>query len=168
MDERVKPAITPLARGEHGTVSTPAVQLLATWATKIALVLDTNHRVISPTVKHSFRNKPHPPAGFTAWLGAMSPADEAVRVLGADFGPFPDTTRGKAFVATFRVLHLVGQVVYAPPHVAMRRGSEFTKGMERIWPRNEKLVWPPPEAWWLENEDEFTYLAQVFEGARKS
>ena len=168
MDEGVKPVLTPLALGQNGTVSIEGVQLLAAWATKIALVLDAsqNPPVLDIELKRAFRNTFEPIKGSTIWAGAASPTVDRVRFRTSGFVPSPGSGGVEGYVATFTVLHLVLQVFCPPPDLVVRRGSGFSKLMEPIWPRSKELRWPPPQNSWLANEQEFEDLASSFESAR--
>lgn len=169
MDQAIKPATTALALGERGTVSKQGVLLLATWATKIALVLDCaqNPPLLTDDTRRAFREGQHPMDGSYIWVGAASPADRRVRVRTSGLSPLPGATAVEGYVATFGVLHLVLQVLYPPEGLHLRRGTGFTKFMHRIWPTPAALKWPPPESSWLVGEDEFENLASSFEAAPK-
>jgi len=166
MDEGVKEVLTPLANGEVGTIEEEGVRALAIWATKVALVLDSSRTPASvdSAVKHAFRKRPSVLNGSTIWLGAMSPTDESVRVHTADLGPVKGTEDGKAFVATFRVIHLVVQVIYPLRSDLVLFRGDAVKPMLQLWPRSEELAWPPPRETWLTSEDEFMVLANSYRG----
>lgn len=167
IDERVKEVLTPLATGELGTISSEGVGLLAIWATKIALVLDStqNPHMVGEGIKHAFRANPEPMSGTTIWFGVMSPCDDAVRVRTSGLGPVPGSDEVQGYVATFRIVHLVGQVCRPSPGLFIR--SRFSKPLELVWPRDKELLWPPPPASWLEGEEEFARIASDFEAYRR-
>lgn len=167
MDEGVKEMLTPLAEGELGTISAEGVRLLAIWATKIALVLDStqNPHMLDRGIKHAFRVDPQPMSDATIWFGVMSPCDNSIRVRTSALGPAPGSDEVKGYVATFRVVHLVGQLCYPSPGLFIR--SRFSKSLELLWPRDKELLWPPSPASWLEGEEEFDRIASDFEAYRR-
>jgi hypothetical protein len=167
MDEAIAPVLTPLARGENGTISSKAVEMLATWATKVALVLDSadGTPVIDPSVKHRFRNDPTPLEDAVTWIGAASPVDDRVRIRTSTLNPTPHTHDPQGKVATFGAIHVLFQVFIPTTSVRVRHRAEVARLMHPFWPhgRRMKLSWPPPAKSWLASERDFQNVADLFE-----
>lgn len=169
LDERAKPLLTPLALGEVGTVSDAGVKVLATWATKIAFILDAfmNPSVLEPELRRAFRDDPQPLPRATIRVGVMSPVDDRVRIRMSTMTPSPTSNDARGYAATFGVLHLVVQVVHPlRPSLMLRPNPELAHLMQQIWPRvGSGLKWPLPESTWMTNEEEFEAVASQLQAA---
>lgn len=167
MDERVKPVITPLALGERGTVSSQGVELLATWATKIALVLDSglNPGALDPKDKAAFREEPNPRADSQIWIGTASPVEDRARTRASTLTP-GSSDDAEGYIATFGVVHLVFQV-FLPlrPSLVVRHRDDVARFMHPFWPEGHgrRLSWPVPEKTWLTSEQDFEDVASKLE-----
>jgi hypothetical protein len=169
LDERAKPLLTPLALGESGTVSAAGLQLLATWATKIALVLDAfmNPMVLGAEAKQAFRRSPAPLPASTVRVGVMSPVDNRVRIRMSSLTPSPTSNEARGYVATFGVLHLAAQVMYPLlPSLVLRPNPEYAHLMRSIWPSSgTRLPWPLPERSWMQSEQEFEQVSSQIQAS---
>jgi hypothetical protein len=164
LDQKVRSIVTPLALGEEGTVSSRGVELVATWATKIALVMDSGlgDEAIDETVKHAFRENPSPLDGSGVWIAGKSPTPDQVRVRALTLVAAPEATDVKGYLATFQVIHIVFQV-YIPidPNTRVAHRSEFAHFVHPFWPhgRHKQLHWPPPQRTWLRSDRDFENVA---------
>jgi hypothetical protein len=140
---------------------------VATWATKIVLVLDSSWKspVLAPSLKEWFFREQRPIPHWTIWAGAMNPAQTGTHMrLNTLAIPPPAPYDDKVYVATFRVFHLILQV-FGPmaPGILIRRQQGFGQFVQQLWPRSTDLVWPPPAKACLRSEKEFEDLANAFE-----
>jgi hypothetical protein len=167
LDQAVKPIIVPLIRNRSQAVNEGKRTLLATWATKIAFLLEhtrsvsdlTGRRALVPPGAHRELYERHlPPALTRLWMLRVSPP-----VIGAWWrtGPVPvfwfdpDAARElgapNGSLATFVTGMLGFQLLYAPAteaydDLARRRSVLGAQFMRLLWPPSEPLDWPPPAA----------------------
>lgn len=153
LDERLKPALPGLAAPERGTISRDGCRLFATWATKIALLIDEIWPPgLDPEIKRWFGREQIPPATWTYWVALIDETMEAsqLRAVTLTRGPSESHVEGIGF--TFRVLHLLVQVIVPVEPVLIGHGASGSPYVHRIWPRMQPFKWPPPRASWLPND----------------
>lgn len=169
LDHALEPLIVPLIRNQPQHIGEDDRTLLATWATKIAMLLEhtravsdlTRRRPLVPPAAHHELYKLRLPPPFTrVWMLRVSPA-----VIGAWWrtGPVPvawfDPDAARALGApngslTTFVTGMLGfgfQLLYAPAtetydRLAQRRSELGAEFMRLLWPPSEPLEWPPPAA----------------------
>jgi len=160
LDQAAEPIVNEMARGVNRVrVVDAALPLFATWAVKMALVMECALRptVIAPEVRHGFYRDRTPPPGFTVWVATMEGYEEETRTTPITLVSAPEVGGvEQAYLATFRMLHLVVQVL-APLHSNVRpeHSPDAQNVVQQAWPREEPLEWPlfPRERWLLTEED---------------
>jgi hypothetical protein len=167
LDHAVEPIAVPLIRNDVHPISDDERTLLATWATKIALLLEhtrsvsdlTRRRSLTPpSAYRELHDVRLPPAFARLWMLRVSPpiigvwwrtgpvpvawfAPDAARAIGAPNGS----------LTTFVAGMLGFQFLYAPnsdayQDLVQRRSERGAKFMRLIWPPTEPLEWPPAAA----------------------
>ena len=169
LDTAAREAVTPLARGEAGTVSANGVRLVSTWAAKIAIVMDSmwGPEILDRALKESFRKTLEPPETWTVWATAMNPTRPRTRLRGVTLTAEAEADVPQAYFASFSVLHLIVQV-FCPliDGVVFRRSDGYERHTVRLWPSPPRLRWPPPDEVALSTEKEFTALTLAVVAAR--
>ena len=132
MDERTQPLLAPLVASLNRVALTPEDQRrLATWATKLAIVLDYSTTtdeaeadarplgVVKEPVHRYFYEERLPPDYVHVWLAAQKdPEPPVLSIAGGNQAPRPTlmgvpllgAKRHQMYVATFRVNHAIFQV----------------------------------------------------------
>jgi hypothetical protein len=163
LDEQAKPLLWRLCFLESGQVAFPDGNLvLSQWATKIALVLHSiwSDPFIASDEYAQFRKDQQPLAGSIIWIGAMSRvADGSGRQMMSTLESSGDR---KAYLATFRLLHVVFQVLCPKPDARVDRIRGFERFVRQLWPPETPMDWPPPRDAWLRTEQDFAALDTAF------
>jgi hypothetical protein len=171
LDAVAKPLLWELAHVKTGTLQFPdGNHLLAQWVTKIALVMDSTvipMRVPKET-RWKFREDREPIHTTTVWIGAMERVAHEFRQLGISLGRAEPRNDNQVYVATFRILHVVFQVVIPlDDRVTIVRRDGFEQVVRRLWPPEGTIDWPPPRRVWLPTERSFDALAGAFVAQRE-
>lgn len=175
LDEEAERQVGALAAATPLTVVGAELAVIATWATKIAMLLEltrrpsglTRRRALVPPSQHAelFQLK-QPPASASLWVARVAPpwpgvwwrtaplsltwiAPEAVSRYGSP----------SASLITCAFGAVAFQVLFAPPvdffrDEGARRTEDGADFMRRLWPE-QQLVWPPPKALRLEALEKF-------------
>lgn len=167
IDESAEKIVSALARGETRVrVVNGALQVFARWAVKMALVMSgmLTPCPVREEVRRRFHAERTPPPGVRVWVATMESYEEETRttpmtlVSGVEVGAVE-----QAFLATFRVLHLVVQVlVPADERVSPEHDEYGARRTEIVWPRVEPLEWPLPQARMLQSDDDYFKLGRSF------
>jgi hypothetical protein len=124
-----------------------------------------NPRVLSAADREQFYRERTPPPGFKVWVATMESYEEETRTTPITLESAPELGgRTQAYLATFRMLHLVVQVL-RPLHedVQPEHSPEARNVVQQAWPRQEPLEWPLlPSGRWLRSEDDYIALLGSF------
>jgi hypothetical protein len=143
-----------------------ALPLLATWATKMALVMEClfSRSIVPQEVRdHLYREQqPHP--SVRIWVATMETWDGETRTTpmslrsAAEVGGLE-----QAYLVTFRMLHLVIQVV-VPLHEGVRPEHDEWGELhsEVSWPRDEGLAMPLARDRMLRDDRDYYRLTEAF------
>jgi hypothetical protein len=179
LDHAVESIVVPLIRSQSQPIGEDERVLLATWATKIAFLLEHTRSVsdltgrralIPPTAHREFYKLRLPPAFARIWMLRVGPP-----MIGVWWrtSPVPvawvDPQAARAFGApngsltTFVAGMLGFQLLYAPiteryEDLARRRSELGARFMRVLWPPSEPFEWPPPEALDRDTLDVVAYL----------
>jgi hypothetical protein len=167
LDGQAEEAIKLLSQGEVVVrVVDAALPLFAAWATKMALVMECLFpRFIVPQEvrDHLYREqRPHP--SVRIWVATMETWDGETRTTPMSLKSGPEMGGlEQAYLVTFRILHLVVQVI-VPLHDGVRPdhdewGETYS---EAAWPREEPLVMPLPRERMLRNDEDYYRLTKSF------
>lgn len=167
LDHAVEPIIVPLIRNKEQPVGEDERTVLATWAAKIALLLEHTRAVsdltrrrslVPPAAFHKLYELRLPPAFARLWMLRVAPPvvgvwwrtapvpvawfdPQAARELGAPSGS----------LTTFVAGMLGFQLLYAPmtepyQQLVRRRTRLGAKFMRLLWPPTARFEWPPEAA----------------------
>lgn len=166
VDLRAEAMLTEMA---HATqpfrVIDGELEVFATWATKVAFVMSGMHTPVPVRRddREFLRKNLVPPSGVQIWVATMESYEFELRTTPTTLRSGPE--RGgveQAFLATFRLLHLVVQVL-APMEDVTPEHDEFgVLHAEFAWPRTAPLEVPLPPERMLKSEDDMKRLAQSF------
>jgi hypothetical protein len=167
LDHAAEAILNAMCQGEQKVrVVDGALLVFASWAVKMAFLFDClfTPLTLRQEDRDFFYRSGIPPDGFVVWVATMESYEEETRstpmtlVSSSDLGGIE-----QAFLATFRVLHLVIQVL-APihPHTRPERQPDAPQHVEQAWPRTEPLEWPLPRGHWLRSEEDFLSLSRIF------
>jgi hypothetical protein len=170
LDQRAQPLMAPMVASlDRLALSLEDQRVLATWAVKVALVLDyaeTLDRpeadprplgIVKPPVHHYLYQQGIPPDYVHVWLAAQEDVGlEILSLAGGRQGP-PPTLSGapllgeeahQMYVATFRVGHAIFQVFVPDPGSTWvpERDPQFADSVIQLWPPTFKPAWWPPAA----------------------
>jgi hypothetical protein len=147
LDNELRPALTAFVRGDRGTLEIAGCRVFATWATKIALLIDEmwNPPVLDRDFKRSFGANPAPPERWTFFTAVRTHSDDRSHLRAITLGPSPSSDHIEAVVFTFRVLHLAVQVLAPIEPVVLRHNLVSRPYVQQVWPRLTPLRWPPPQ-----------------------
>jgi hypothetical protein len=166
LDDRAEDMIQHLAKGEVVVrVVDAAIPLLAAWATKMALVMECFFpRLIvpQPVRDHLYREQqPHP--SVRIWVATMETWDGEVRTTPMSLKSGPEVGGLEAYLVTFRLLHLVVQVI-VPLHESVRPEHDEWGELhsEVSWPRAEVLVLPLARGRMLRDDPDYYRLTASF------
>jgi hypothetical protein len=114
--------------------------------------------------RETFFRERTPPRGFVVWVATMESFEEETRTTPMTLVPGPEFgTAEQAFLATFRVLHLVIQVLGPThPNVRPERDAAGAAFVEAVWPRDVTLEWPLPRERMLRSEEDYVELTRSF------
>jgi hypothetical protein len=172
LDAQVEAMVSTLCRGEVKVrIEHAALSAFATWAVKMALVIEglMTPMVVRQDLRESFRHEQTPPTGVRVWVATMEEWDGEVRTT-------PMTLRRRvgesevdqAYLATFRVLHLVVQVlVPLDASVQPEHDDWGVLHSELAWPRADTLEWPLSPERMLKSEADCDLLARSFRVSRE-
>jgi hypothetical protein len=168
LENDVRPVLGPLIYGQERTLDPDKQRLLATWAVKMALMLDLlGRRLFIPTgFYYDFRLRRCPLPSQVVWLGAYCGSKHAAWAshqalhLGISTNEPPN-----AFVSTFTafraVFQVVGHLTRGNMDISDRR--PMAAALARIWPpREEPIDWPPRKLAF--GDDSLAELAESIEG----
>jgi hypothetical protein len=167
LDMATEPLVTALCKGEAGVrIEDGALVSFASWAVKTAMLMDCLGG--PPSVRQSDRQRllaeRVPPPGFRVFVATMESYTDEIRTTpttleaARELGSLP-----QAFVATFRVLHLVVQVVCPLYDDVHPQHDEFgARHSELVWPRTQPISWPLPETSWLKSDADLLLLTRSF------
>jgi hypothetical protein len=164
IDIEVREAMTRLIRGQLIEIDLAERRLLATWATKTAIVLEqtrglsdlTRRRGLAPpqAARELFATR-SPPKPCWIWIGQVAPYEAGARWMSV---PIPlirvDPEATTSYGAPYALLHtlLIGaviiQILLAPKtkifeETAAQRTREGSDWMRLLWPETARFDWPP-------------------------
>jgi hypothetical protein len=172
LDRRAEPMLTEMARADRRVrIEAGALSVFATWATKVAFVMSAMHSPVPVYVddRERLRRTQAPPPGVVVWVGSMESYDAEIRTTPITLRTGPDKgALEQAFLATFRLLHLVVQVLAPIERVCPEHDEWGSAHTAVAWPRVEPLEVPLPEARRLRSEHVFDRLVRSFRGAESA
>ena len=176
LDQDAQPLLASLVSSlERHALAPEDQRRSATWAMKVALVLDyavtTSHPdadpsplgIVQPSVRQRLYDDRLPLPDTYVWLAAQNTAEPLILSLaGGKQGPPPNLLgtpllgekRHRMYVATFRVNHAIFQVFVPDPDsrwVPIRGG--FDDAVIQLWPPTFRTSYWPPSSLIDENED---------------
>lgn len=167
IDESAEEIVGALARGETRVrVVNGALHVFATWAMKMALVMSgmLTPCPVREEIRERFYRERRPPPGISVWVATMESYEGETRttpmtlVSGVEVGAVE-----QAFLATFRVLHLVVQVLAPADERVRPEHDEYgARRTEIVWPRVAPLEWPLPQERMLRSDEDYFKLARSF------
>jgi hypothetical protein len=167
LDLAAQECVEALCKGEvRVRVADGGLALLATWAVKMALVMEClmNPMVVPEDLRHRFYRERTPPPGVRVWVATMETWDGETRTTPMTLVSAPELGAVvQAYLVTFRIMHLVVQVIVPldesvqPEHDAW--GAVHS---ELVWPRADPLEWPLPEERMLRSDDDYYRLTESF------
>jgi hypothetical protein len=162
LEERSKPLLRPMIRGESQTVATlEDVTAISAWAAKTAMTLElaaSGRASYIPSAHYRYLfERLHPPETCHVWCGSYHPDYEVEqRFRGASVNPSPWTAKSplgvevKGYHVAFNVGHLVFQITgHDSPilrHVepVFRSDASISDLLIPLWPIDlGGLSWPP-------------------------
>lgn len=167
LDAAVEPMVSTLARGEQkARVVDGALPVFARWAVKMALAMEglMNPMVVPHRVRDHIRMGGTPPEGVRVWVATMQTWDGETRTVPMTLRSRPEMGEvEQAYLVTFRILHLVIQVL-VPLHedVQPEHDEWGTLHTEAAWPRSEPLEWPLPVKRMLASDEDLFRLTKSF------
>jgi hypothetical protein len=168
LDRTAEPIVNELARGENRVrVEGGALQVFATWAVKMALVMECalTPMVLAQETRQHFSRERKPPPEFRVWVATMEGYEAETRTTPMTLVDAPEPGASvQAYLATFRMLHLVVEVL-APlrANVQPEPDNWARERVQLAWPRDQTLEWPLfPKERWLRSEDDYLRLVQSF------
>jgi hypothetical protein len=168
LDLRLREALTAMVLGNPGSLSVAGCRLFAIWAAKIALLIDELWEAVIPLdTKRVFGATKEPPETWSFWIAARDTTDDRSHLRAVTLGPDPSTNHVEAAVFTFRVLHLIVQVLAPIDAVALARSTVVAPYVTCVWPRQAAIRWPPPEELRVP-DDEFENQLEQAVYARRS
>lgn len=171
LEESVRPTLVPLITGERRNLTEIEQVLLATWATKIAMVAE-HFRPIDDGILQDERtwlmNELTPPAKWFVWIAAYNGKEWgnlSIAQIRAALNPTPVTRPSDAAyygqVTTFGVGHVLFCVVSgSSPDMETRFGGRDADGLLQICPVCPRsILWPPQNIF---GDKEAYILANIF------
>jgi hypothetical protein len=155
LEERAKPILLPLMAGEKTNLSPEAQRILATWATKTAMVAERSFPReigISQAEREWIKNRDEPPLNWRVWIAAYDDAQWKNLSIYQHRGRLQHSPIRRPGVATYyvqttlfglnHVLFLVGSTFWPGFHSILQGGDRAS--VLDIWPpRARSLLWPP-------------------------
>lgn len=147
LESRAKPLLTPLIHGQAGTFGRHEQTLMATWATKMAIVVEQTRsgRPMIPTEyrRHVYERQ-EPPPGTHVWMARYGGA----RTVWFDrFDGNLDSSQksGRIHALTLSlgqlVLQLYSLLIDKPEEIVIEKATPLPE----LWPNQlHRAVWPPP------------------------
>jgi hypothetical protein len=161
LDANAEPMVSSLCLGEQRVVVKPAaLTVFATWAVKMGLVMEClmSPMVVPQTVRSHLHRERTPPSGVRAWIATMETWEAETRTTPTTLESAPAAGAvEQAYLATFRMLHLVVQVL-VPLDTRLHPEHDEWGALhsEPAWPRAEPLEWPlAPDRMLRSDEDYF-------------
>jgi len=167
LDEQAEEMLKLLCRGEVVVrVVDAALPLLATWATKMALVMEClfPRFIVPQEARDHLRREQRPHPSVRIWVATMETWNGETRTTPMSLKSGPEVGGlEQAYLVTFRMLHLVIQVV-VPLHEGVRPEHDEWGELhsEVAWPREEPLVWPLSRDRMLRNDEDYYRLTESF------
>jgi hypothetical protein len=167
LDTDVETMVSALCLGKKRVrVEGGELELLSTWAVKMALVMEClmTPMVVPQDVRaHLYRERTAPP-GVRVWVATMETWEGETRTTPMTLESAP-ATGGlvQAYLATFRMLHLVVQVLI-PLYAGAQPEHDEWGGLhsDLVWPRTEPFEWPLPPERMLNSNAEYFRLTESF------
>lgn len=168
LDQAAEKMVNAMCRGEvRVRVEGPALPLFAAWAMKMALVMECllTPMVVPQEVRDRFYRERTPPPGVRVWVATMEAWDGETRTTPMTLVSAPEMgTVDQAYLVTFRVLHLVVQVLVPLAEGVQPEHDEWGQlHSELAWPRTEPLEFPLlPGERMLESDEDYFRLSESF------
>jgi len=151
LENDTRPVLAPMIRGESRMLEPDEQHLLATWAVKMAFMLDLAAEApfIPLGFYYEFRQQRAPLASMAVWLGAYAGSRRAVFAHHKQLDFNGSRDRGEppnGFVTTFSGYRVVFQVLghfHAGGATFLDRREHFAPAIHAIWPRRQRQIeWP--------------------------
>jgi hypothetical protein len=147
LEDRTKPLLRSLLRGERLSLDTPNQATLATWATKTAMMLTLRFtKAPSEVLRRTLYERQQPPSNTGVWLSSVQP--ETLRVgtlplLSQPYGDPPEPDRG--FMARLIFANIGFIVFFNPTRYGLQlNGNHVAETFHQIWPADiTPWDWPP-------------------------
>lgn len=167
LDAGAREMVTALAQGQVKVrLVDEALPLFASWAVKMALVMEC---LMTPMiVRHETRTRFYaervPPPGVRIWIATMEEWNGETRTTPMTLVSAPEMGEvEQAYLVTFRILHLVTQVLVPLKEHAQPEHDEWgALHSEAVWPRAEPLEWPLPPERMLKSDADYYKLTESF------
>jgi hypothetical protein len=154
IDERAKPAATPLIYANRKRIGSDAATTLTVWLSKTAMVGDTIHlnRSLIPQKQRTYlMEKKLPPNGWQVWLASYAGrnwAQLAIYQHGSPLqftpvaGPAKDSINGYLQTTVIGMGHTFALVIGTDITEAGVDLGHLASFMRRIWPFDAPVQWP--------------------------
>lgn len=167
LDVAAEEMVTALARGVMKVrLVDEALPLFANWAVKMALVMEClmTPMVAPPEARTRFYREQTPPPGVRVWIATMEEWNGETRTTPMTLVSAPEMGEiEQAYLVTFRILHLVVQVLVSLDERAQPEHDEWGALRSEIaWPRAEPLEWPLLPERMLKSDDDYYRLTESF------
>jgi hypothetical protein len=167
LDAAAEEMVSTLCLGKNKVrVKGGMLDLLATWAVKMALVMEClmAPMVVAQEVRARFYRERTPPRGVRVWIATMEVWDVETRTTPMTLESAPELGGfEQAYCATFSMLHLVVQVlVPLDARVNAEHDEWGADHSELAWPRTEPLEWPLAPDRMLKSDADYLRLAESF------
>ena len=152
LENDVSKLMHPMLRKETIALNPPAQQVLSTWATKVAYMIDSLEDPIVPRgFSEALRLERKPSSSTRVWLSAYNNPSSAAVAWRNDFR-FPDRQGWRpeepnAFMVTFTAFCVVFQVFghFNREATLQDHRNHLTPALIPVWPAaNTTVDWPPP------------------------
>ena len=167
LDLAAQKIVNALCRGEIGVkVVGDALRMFVTWAVKMAFAMECLlPETISPqALRDRFYAAPEPPTGVRVWVSTMEGWEGETQTTPMSLVSAPEAGEvEQAYLVTFRMLHLVVQVV-VPLDERVRPEHDMwgKQHAEQAWPRRDPLEWPLPVERRLASVHDYYRLTESF------
>ena len=159
LEQRVRPTLEPLVRGQPCTLDQAAQTTLAEWVALKTMVIEQATRddaVLAQEDRHALMNEGRIPDGILILIGRTRPPGwwtsamerHVATMSGNAGGMLSDNARGKnvATVALGLGALLVYVLVCRAPGLALDTAVRLDPRVPRLWPTSGGILWPLPRS----------------------
>lgn len=170
LEDETKPILQPLIQGNQQNLSQVDQLLLATWATKTAMVFESmtpKLYVSSQEERNLVRTQKRPPARAVVRLGGYEGRHPLLQLRSVAYaGPTVESYVQNSYGSTLAIGKVFFQVLYRSPHSAYRPLEEGGISdyfyLTILPPSNEGSLWPPSHV--LDDDGLLESHASMFPG----